>query len=62
MHNTSQRLQVFINGSFAGDVEVLKTIPLASVASIRRVQATTAFTQLGEIRAGDGVIQVRIRQ
>jgi hypothetical protein len=62
IHNTSPHLYVLINGNFVGDVDALKTIPLASIASIRRVQATTAFTQLGEIRAGDGVIEVRLRQ
>jgi hypothetical protein len=61
-HDTHARLYVFINGSLAGDIDALKTIPLGSVESIRRVQATTAFTQLGEIHSGDGVILVRLRR
>jgi len=52
VQGTAPRLYVFINGNFAGDVEALKTIPLASVESARRVQATAAFTQLGEVRSG----------
>lgn len=55
------RIYVFINGNLAGDVETLKTIPLGSIESIRRVQATTAYTQSGETRTGDGVLMVRIR-
>jgi len=62
VRSTSPRIYVFINGGFAGDVDVLKTIPLASVESIRRIQATAAFTQNGEVRAGDGVLMVRLRR
>jgi hypothetical protein len=57
-----ERVHVFIDGGLAGDADVLKTIPLASVESIRRVRATTAFTQYGEIHTGDGVILVRLRR
>ena len=56
------RLRVFINGSLAGDVEILKTIPLASVESIQRIHASTAFTQLGELRSGDGILLIRLRR
>jgi len=62
IHGTPLRMFVFINGSLAGDIDVLRTIPLESVESIRRVRATTAFTQYGEIHTGDGVILVRLRQ
>lgn len=62
IRETSARLHVFIDGNLVGDFETLKTIPLAHIASIRRVQATTAFTQLGALRAGDGVIEVRLRR
>ena len=62
LHGPPPRLYVFINGSIAGDIDVLKIIPLASVESIRRVQATTAFTLYGEIHAADGVILVQLRQ
>jgi len=62
VHATSQHLYVFINGSFSGEIDVLKTIPIATVESIRRVQASEAFIQLGEIRAGDGVLLVRLRR
>lgn len=61
LHERAPGIHVFINESLAGDIDALKTIPLASIASIRRVQATTAYTQLGEIHAGDGVILVRLR-
>ena len=62
VHGTSQHLYVFINGSFAGEIDVLKTIPVATVESIRRVQASEAFIQLGELRAGDGVLLVRLHR
>jgi len=62
IRDTAPRLYVFINGSLAGDIDVLRTIPLASVESIRRVQASAASTELGEIHAGDGVILVRLRR
>jgi hypothetical protein len=62
VHGAPPRLYVFIDGSLAGDVDVLKTIPLSSVESIRRMRATAAFTQLGEIQSGDGVILVRLRR
>ena len=60
--DTPPRLHVFVNGSLAGDVEMLKMIPLESVESIQRLQAPTAFTQLGETRTGAGVILVRLRR
>jgi hypothetical protein len=62
LHGQPPRVYVFIDGSFAGDVDVLKTIPLTSVESIRRVQATTAYTLYGEIHAGDVVILVHLRR
>ena len=58
---TPSRIHVFINGYLAGDLDVLRTIPVASVESIRRIQATEAFTQYGEIHAGDGVLMIRVR-
>ena len=61
LRGVAPRLHVFVNGSYAGDVEVLKMIPFASVESIRHVRATVAFTQYGEIHSGDGVLMVRLR-
>jgi hypothetical protein len=62
IRGTPARLHVIINDGPAADIDVLKSIPLASVESIRRVQATVAFTRYGEIPAGDGVILVRLRR
>jgi len=62
LYGPPARLYVFINGSFAGDTDVLKAIPVASVESIRRKQATSAYTLYGEIHAGDGVILVQLRR
>jgi hypothetical protein len=55
------RIHVFIEGSLAGDIDVLKTIPIGTIESIQRVQAMVAFTQYSDVRAGDSVILVRLR-
>jgi hypothetical protein len=60
VRGTSPRVYVFLNGNFAGDVDVLRTIPLASIESIRHIQGAAAFTQYGEIRAGDGILLVQL--
>ena len=61
LQNAAPRIHVFIDGEPAGDVDVLKTLSISSIESIRRTTATTAFTQLGSLRAGDGVLWVRLR-
>jgi hypothetical protein len=55
------RVYVFIQGNLTGDIDVLRTIPIGSIASIQRVQAMTAFTQYADVQAGDSVILVRLR-
>ena len=55
------RVHVFINGSLAGDVDVLKMIPLRSVESIERVPAPFALTLFGRVGAGDTVLMVQLR-
>lgn len=56
-----RRMHVFIDGYFSGDLDVLKTIPARDIASITRVQPEMAFTTMGDVRAGDGVLMVRLR-
>jgi hypothetical protein len=60
LRGTAPRIHVFINGEFAGDLDVLRTIPVAHVESIRHVHATEAYTQHGEVHAGDGVLMIRV--
>lgn len=55
------RVYVLIQGSLAGDIDVLKTIPVGSIKSIQRVQAMAAYTQFGDVQAGDSVLLVRLR-
>ena len=55
------RVYVFIQGNLAGDIDVLKTIQIANIKSIQRVQAMAAFTQYSDVQAGDSVILVRLR-
>ena len=62
IRDTASHLYVFINDNFAGEVDALKSIPLANVESVRRVQATEAYTRYGGIHTGDGVILVRLRR
>ena len=62
LHAASPRLHVFIDGDFAGGIDALNALPVATVESIWRVEATIAFTRYGAIRAADGVILVRLRR
>ena len=56
------RVHVFINGYLAGDLDVLKTIPVANVESIQRVPSSMVFAALGsEVRSGDMALMVRVR-
>jgi hypothetical protein len=52
---------VFINGDFAGDQEILRTIPVRDIESIRRVQPAMAYATMGSLHMGDEVIMVRLR-
>src|SRR5262245_14235808 len=60
LRGETSRVHVFINGNFAGDIEVLNTIPLGNVEWIQRVRATPPFTQFGG-QMGDEVVLVRVR-
>ena len=55
------RIHVFIDGYFSGELDVLKMIPASDIESIARVQPAMAFTTMGDVRAGDGVLMVRLR-
>ena len=54
-------IRVFINGDYAGDTEVLRTIPTRDIESIRRLQPSMAYATLGAGYAGDEVLMVRLR-
>jgi len=58
LSGTTPRIHVFIDGSLAGGIETLEMMPLATVASIQRVRATTAFTQFRRVESGDVVLMV----
>ena len=55
------QIHVFIDGYYSGELDVLKMIPASDIESITRVQPEMAFTTLGSIRTGDGVLMVRLR-
>lgn len=61
IRDTISRVHVFINGNPVGDLQILKTIPLGNVESVRRLTVTEAYTQLGAIGAAGGVIMVQLR-
>ena len=52
------QINVFINGNFAGPVDILRTIPVEQVGRARFVQPVEAATQYGSNRAGDGIIEL----
>jgi len=54
-------INVFIDGYFAGDLDVLKAIPASSIESVERLQPSMAYATLGAYHAGEGVIMVRLR-
>jgi hypothetical protein len=55
------QIAVFIDGSLAGDLDVLKTIPLSNVESIKRVRQPLAYADYGRYAGNDGVVAVRLR-
>lgn len=55
-----RRIQIYIDGVFSGDLDVLKLIPASDVESITRVQPEMAFATMGSEHAGDGVLMVRL--
>ena len=60
-HGERRTIRVFIDGDFAGDEEILRTIPVREIESIRRVQPAMAYATLGTQHLGDEVIMVRLR-
>lgn len=54
-------VNVFIDGYFAGDPDVLKAIPASSIESVERLQPSMAYATLGAYHAGEGVIMVRLK-
>jgi len=43
-------IAVYIDGSYAGDLSVLESLPIAAVAKVRRIRAFDAFTTTGRAR------------
>jgi hypothetical protein len=60
-HGQSRTIRVFIDGDFAGDEQILRSIPVREIESIRRVQPAMAYTTTGSLHLGDEVIAVRLR-
>ena len=54
-------ISVFIDGDFAGDQNVLRSIPVRDIESIRRVQPTMAYATLGSLHMADEILMVRLR-
>ena len=54
-------ISVFIDGDFAGDQDVLRTIPVRDIESILRMQPAMAYATMGSLHMGDQVLLVRLR-
>ena len=54
-------IAVFIDGTLAGDLDVLKTLNPANVESIQRVRQPYAYVDYGRWSGDDGVVAVRLR-
>jgi hypothetical protein len=54
-------IRVFIDGDFAGDQEVLRSIPAREIESIRRLQPAMAYATMGSLHMGDQILMVRLR-
>jgi hypothetical protein len=61
VHGDVPRIHVFINDFYAGNDDVLKTIPIASIESVRRVQSSMMMATMGEVRPGDTVLMVQLK-
>jgi len=61
VHGQPRTIRVFIDGDFAGDEEILRSIPVRDIESIRRVQPAIAYATMGSLHMGDEVIMVRLR-
>ena len=56
-----QTVSVFIDGDFAGDLDVLRSIPVRDIESIRRMQPAMAYATMGSLHTGDEILLVRLR-
>ena len=54
-------ISVFIDGDFAGDLNVLRTIPVRDIESIRRVQPSMAYATMGSLHMADEILMVWLR-
>ena len=54
-------ISVFIDGDFAGDQEVLRSIPVRDIESIGRLQPAMAYATLGSLHMADQILLVRLR-
>jgi hypothetical protein len=54
-------IRVFIDGDFAGDQEILRSIPAREIESVRRLQPAMAYATMGSLHMGDEVLMVRLR-
>ena len=54
-------ISVFIDGDFAGDLNVLRSLPVRDIESIRRVQPAMAYATLGSLHMADEILMVRLR-
>ena len=61
IHGIIPHINVFIDGLYAGDIDVLKAIPSSSIESVERLQPAMAYATLGAYHAGEGVLMVRLR-
>jgi hypothetical protein len=50
-----------VNGSFAGGVDILHTIPVGDIKSIRHLGMREAYTMLGQRLAADATLMVELR-
>ena len=54
-------ISVFIDGDFAGGLDVLRSIPARDIESIRRVQPAIAYATMGSLYMADEILMVRLR-
>lgn len=57
----SSGIAVFIDGTLAGDLDVLKSLNPANVESIQRIRQPYAYADYGRWSGDDGVVAVRLR-
>ena len=62
VHGSAPELSVYIDGSFVGAPDVLRSVAVHDVQVVRFVQPTQAATTYGTARAADGVIEVTLKR